>query len=203
VGLARGEDWGDAGALPPDGVVVRSDAEAREVVERARRTGDEPPPLGLLGGDLARSLGAPGDEARLHRDDATRLRIDVGSVLIDGRLHWFVAHLVARRSWWRGRLVAAMNAEAVGSLRVAPRAHPGDGLLDVVDADPPLRDRFEARRRLRTGDHVPHPDISITRTPAAQFDLDPPLRVWLDGQPEGTAHTLSISIEPAALLVVV
>jgi diacylglycerol kinase family enzyme len=203
VPFERGEDWGEQGPLPAEGVVVSTDAEARRVVEDARRRGEDPPPLGLLGGDLAATLGATGAEARLHRHDATRVRVDVGSVLLDGRLHWFVAHLVARRSWWRGRIVAAMNADAIGRLRVAPRAHPGDGRLDLVDADPPVLQRLEARRRLRTGDHVPHPDISIRPVEAVQLDLDPPLRVWLDGEALGPARALSIRVEPAGLIVVV
>jgi diacylglycerol kinase family enzyme len=203
VALERGQDWGERGPLPADGVVVRADAEARHVVEQARRRGVEPPALGLIGGDLAATLGATGDEARLHREDATRVRVDLGSALLDGHLHWFVAHLVARRTWWRGRVLAAMNADAVGPLRVAPRAHPGDGLLDVVDGDPRLSDRFEARRRLRSGDHLPHPDISVSRVSAVQLDFDPPLRVWLDGEPMGPVHTASLRVEPAALLVVV
>ena len=64
--IERGQPWGEAGPLPPDGVLVRSDAEARAVVERARRAGEPPPPLGLLGGDLCRTLGGTGDERRVE-----------------------------------------------------------------------------------------------------------------------------------------
>ena len=41
-------------------------------------------------------------------------------------------------AWWRGRVVAAMNAEFLGPWDVAPRAHPGDGLLDVLDVSPAM-----------------------------------------------------------------
>ena len=74
------------------------------------------------------------------------------------RLHWFVAHLVARRSWWRGR--GRGGDERPVARRLGRRA-PG----------PPRRRRarrprraascagrpLEARRRLPTGTHVPHP----------------------------------------------
>ena len=126
-----GEAWGSDGVLPPDGVVVRTDAEARAVVEGARRDGREIPALGLLGGDLCRTLGGTGDERRL-REGGVLAEVDLGAVLVDGRLHWFVAHLVARRGWLRGPIVAVMNAQFLGEWDVAPRAHPGDGKLDLL-----------------------------------------------------------------------
>lgn len=201
--IEKGQDWGAVAPLPADGVVVRTDAEARRIVETARRADTTIPPLGLLGGDLCRTLGGPGDEARLHSPDARSFTVDVGSVLLEGTLHWFVAHLVARRSWWRGRTIAAMNAEWLGPWDVAPRSHPNDGHLDISDADLSPTDRRKARRRLRTGTHVPHPGIHTSRVAAVQFDLDPPLDVWLDGERVGRARHLSIRVEPDALTVVI
>jgi hypothetical protein len=203
VTIEKGQPWGEPGPLPAGGVVVRSDAEARAVVEAARRAGDPVPPLGLLGGDLCRTVGGRGDEARLATADAVRLPVDLGSVLVDGMLHWFVAHLVARRSWWRGRVVAAMNAQWLGEWDLGPRAHPDDGLLDISDGDLGLSERWKARSRLPTGAHLPHPAIRTERTGAAQLDLDPTLDVWLDGQRIGRAGHLSLRVEPDALLVVV
>jgi hypothetical protein len=201
--VERGASWGRPGALPEDGLVVHSDAEARAIVEQHRRCDEPLPPLGLLGGDLCRTLGGRGDEGRLHSAEAVTLSVDIGAVLLDGRLHWFVAHLVARRSWWRGRVVAAMNAQWLGRWDLGPRAHPGDGLLDISDADLSLGDRLKARSRLPTGTHVPHPDIETRRTAAWQTELDPPLDVWLDGDRLGRARNLSVRIEPEALVVVV
>jgi diacylglycerol kinase family enzyme len=186
-------------------VVVRTDAEARAVVEDARRAGAAVPELGLLGGDLCRTLGGTGDAGRLRSGDGVRIAVDLGAALVDGRLHWFVAHLVARRSWWRGRVVAVMNAEYLGGWDVAPRAHPGDGLLDVVDALPALTvgDRWKARTRLPSGTHLPHPSISERRVAAIQFDLSPPLSIWLDGELLAPAHALSVRVEPDAVVCVV
>ena len=201
--IRRGQPWGVSGPLPDDGVVVRSDAEARLAVERHRRANQPVPPLGLLGGDLCRTLGGRGDEARLRSPEGTVVPVDLGAVLLDGRLHWFVAHLVARRSWWRGRIVAAMNAEFYRSWDVAPRSHPNDGRLDVFEADPPLGDRLKARSRLRTGAHVPHPAIKERRVDAAQFEFASPVSVWLDGERIGAARRLSVRVEPDALTCVV
>lgn len=203
IPMQRGEDWGECGPLPENGIVVRSDAEARSVVADARRRGVDPPPLGLAEGDLARTLGGRGDVGRLHGDDATRLRIDVGAVLLDGRKDWFVAHLIARRSWLNGRTVAVMNAEWYGSWSLGPRAHPGDGLLDISDATLSTRQRLLARRRVQSGAHLPHPAIATSRTAAWQAEFERPLTVWLDGQRIRPVEHLSVRVEPGALQVVV
>jgi len=204
VTVERGVDWGRPGALPPGGVVARSDGEARAIVERARRASAPIPTIGLVGGDLCRTLGGSGDEARLRSPDAVTVTCDLGSVLVDGRLHWFVAHLIARRSWWRGRAIAVMNAQWLGEWDLGPRAHPGDGLLDRTDGTLPLGDRLTARRRVRTGTHLPHPALHTARRAAEQFDLDPPLDVWLDGERVARrVRELSVRVEPEALTVVI
>lgn len=203
MSVEKGRDWGAPGALAPDGVLVRSDAEAREVVTRARRAGLEVPALGLLGGDLCRTLGGSGDEARIRSSSAMSFPVDLGSVLVDGHLHWFVAHLIARRSWWRGRVVAVMNAQWLGSWDLGPRSHPGDGLVDVSDTDMAIGERIKARSRLTTGTHVPHPAIATSRVRAVQIDLDPPLDIYLDGTRISRAKNLSVRVEPDALTVVV
>lgn len=201
--IEKGKPWGSPGPLPADGVVVRSDAEARAVVEDAKRAQRPVPPLGLLGGDLCRTVGGRGDEGRLRSDEAMTLPVDLGSVLVDGRHHWFVAHLVARRSWWRGRVVAVMNAEWLGGWDVAPRSHPGDGLLDVFDADLSLDDRLKARPRLAGGTHVPHPGIAQRRVGALQLEFDQATPIRLDGTLVGRATKLAIRLEPDGLTCVV
>lgn len=201
--IRKGGPWGEPGPLPPHGVVVRSDSEARAIVTAARRANEPIPPLGLLGGDLCRTLGGTGDEGRLRSDGAVRVPVDLGAVLVDGRLHWFVAHLIARRSWWRGRIVVAMNAEFVGPWDVAPRGHPNDGRLEVLDADLPLDERWQVRARLKTGTHLPHPRIDHQHVTAMQVELARPTPVYLDGDELEPATTLAIRVEPGALVCVV
>jgi hypothetical protein len=204
VPVRKGEPWGVVGRpLPDDGVVVRSDAEARAVVTATRRDGAPVPPLGLLGGDLCRTLGGRGDESRLRSPEAAAFPCDLGAVLLDGRLHWFVAHLVARGPWLRGRALVAMNAAWLGAWNAGPRAHPGDGLLDVYDARVPAGQVLKVRARLPTGSHLPHPAIAGRRAPAVQLTLERPLPVRLDGEVVGRARHLSMRVEADALTVVV
>jgi hypothetical protein len=172
-------------------------------VTAARRAKEPIPPLGLLGGDLCKTLGGTGDEGRLHSEAAMQLPVDLGAVLLDGRLHFFVAHLVSRHGWWRGRVVAAMNAQYLGRWDVAPRGHPNDGRLDVLDADLPFDERLQVRGRLKAGTHVPHPRIDERHVTALQLDLDRPTPVYLDGEAAGSATQLSLRMEPDALVCVV
>ena len=198
-----GVDWGAVGEMPRDVHHVDSDAAAAEVVASARRDGRPVPPFVLTGGDLARTLGirdaAPTPESPRASTRAVRVPADLGRVDVDGRRHWFVAHLVARRSWWRGRLLAVTNASFMGAWNIAPRAHPGDGRFQVLDAAPALMVRWAARRRLRSGTHVPHPAIAQRRVTEARFALDPPLDVYLDGRKLIRASCLTVSVVPAAL----
>lgn len=200
--IRKGEPWGAAGGLPAGGAVARSDAEARAIVMDARRRGRPVPPIGVTGGDLCRTLGGPGDRDRLFTGTATTFPIDLGEVLLDGRLHVFVAHLVARNRGWT-RSFVAMNAQWRGGWNLGPRAHPNDGLLDTYDASVPVADLAKIHRRLPTGSHLPHPGIRERRAAAVQVELPRPLRVYLDGEAVGTARIISVRVAPDALTVVV
>lgn len=206
--IEKGRAWGAPGPFPFDGVVVGSDAEARAVIESARRERRPVPALGLLGGDLCRTLGggdAGGDrggEGRLRSVGGVCFPIDLGEALIDGRIHFFVAHLVARSRLWT-RAFVAMNAQWLGALNLGPRAHPNDGLLDTYETRLPLTQVLAVRARAHHGGHLPHPAIHERRAAAVSTDFDRPLAVYLDGAAVGPARHISVRVEADALLVVV
>ena len=197
MSVERGKDWGEPGRVPADVEWADSDRAAAEIIARARRANRPIPAIALTAGDLSRTLGGHG--ARLRDGEGTHVHVDLGAALIDGRLHWFLAHLVARHSWFRGRIVVAANAAFLGPWNIAPRAHPGDGRLDLLDGNPSFGDRLKARRRLRLGTHVPHPDISVRRVSATQLDFAEPMPIRLDGVRTGTTRSLSIRVEPDAV----
>lgn len=162
-------------------------------------------PFSVSGGDLYRAIGRPVGPSYGHvvAVDAVAVRLD------DGAERIAVAHVVARRpggtGWWRGRIVAVCNVDYVGEWNVAPRAHPNDGRIDVVDvaATMSLRARWQARRRLPLGTHVPHPDITTRSARQVAFEFNEPLTVWLDGTPVGAARTLTVSVRPDAFELLV
>jgi hypothetical protein len=197
--IAKGQPWGAPGDLPEGGVVVRSDAEAAAALTEARRERRPFPALGLLGGDLCHTLGGGGADGRLQ---GVRFTVDLGEALLDGRLHLFVAHLVARTRLWT-RAFVAMNAQWLGDWNLGPRAHPNDGLLDTYDVRLPPGQLLPVRARLHHGAHLPHPGIKERRSAAVQVELERPLPVRLDGVAAGRARVVSVRVQPDALTVVV
>lgn len=200
--IEKGKDWGRPGALPTDGVVVTSDREAALAVTEARRRGEPLPVLGLLGGDLCRTMGGTGDQGRLRSSDAMTFPVDLGSVLVDGIHHLFVAHVVVRDGWWSDAF-AAMNAQWLGPLNLGPRAHPDDGKLDTYRIRLTRGDLLEVRRRARLGAHLPHPRIHEERAPAVQVAMSTAQTVRVDGFVVGRAKNVSVRLEPDALQVVI
>ncbi len=196
--ISKGSPYGEPAPVPDGLVVVRTDREARAALEDARRERRPYPGLGLLGGDLCRTLGG-GTGPELA---GVRFPVDLGLVLADGRLHLFVASLVARTRLWT-RAFVAMNAQYLGPWDVAPRAHPGDGLLDTYDVHLRPGQLAPVRSRLAHGSHLPHPGIKERRTQAMQVELDRALPLRLDGQAMGKARVLSVRVEPDALVVFV
>lgn len=189
--IKAGEEWGRPAGATEAVATVSGDAELA-----ARLASDGTGPFRVTGGDLHRAVGEPGPDpvGRLLPVDALEIRLD------DGPPRLAVAHLVARRSWWRGPVLAVCNTDFVGRWNAAPRAHPNDGRADVVEVDPamPWRARWQAARRLPHGTHVPHPQITTRSVRTASFQFDRPVRVWIDGSPAGTARSVQIQVRPDA-----
>lgn len=155
--------------------------------------------LAAVSGDIHRSLGAPVAERA-----TSAVTLDLIECRVDGRLYRAAAHVVARRpgrwGWWRGPIVMVMVSGHLGRFEPAPRAHPGDGLLDVIEVSGSmnLRQRVMARRRSRTGSHLPHPDISTTRVRDLRRSFDEPLTIFVDGASAGVSRHLDVAVVAAA-----
>jgi len=184
--IRPGQDWGTPTDLPPDVVDVITDADAAEQLATDR-------PVRLCGGDVWTSLGA-----RTRQDGVRAFPIDLLRIDADGRAFVAIAHVVARRSWWRGPVLAVMNVDRLGRWDVAPRAHPNDGRADVVEvaADMGLRARWQAKSRLSSGTHLPHPSLHNRRVTDETWTFDRPRRLWVDGVARGTVRSLRVAVEP-------
>lgn len=210
--IRRGVPWGRAVEVPGDAVLAADDRDVAAWLARTRPdpaptdpalTGRPPSaPLRLVGGDLARTVGAAiGSDASTPAASGVEVTLDALRVRVDdGDEQWAVAHVVVRRSWWRGGVVAVMNAQYLRGYDVAPRSHPNDGMADVlrVDAALPLRSRLQAVRRARTGTHLPHPALSLRRERSVELRFDRPVDVYLDGQRCARARTVHVRVEPDA-----
>jgi hypothetical protein len=207
VTIRKGQPWGALVAPGPGMRTVDSDRELRDLIAQCRSTGSPLPVFGLLGGDLMRTLGGTADASRFTGDEPIpHLPVDLVSVVTDDdRRTTFVAHLVARRAWWRGPLTAAMNAQFIGRWDVSPRCHPNDGKIDLVTvaAEFGVQQRWLARSRLPLGTHVPHPQITVRQFAETTVELGRRRSIWVDGHRWGTASTLRFVVEPDAIVVCV
>lgn len=199
--IVRGGDYGDAVPLPAGSPVVSTDAELRAIVIDRRARGREIPVVGLAGGDLCRTLGGRGDRARLGGPEARTFPVDLGVVVADGVESYFVAHLVVGRVFGGGTVV--MQAQWLGDADLGPRSHPGDGRLDVTTGDLPIAQRRLARRRARTGTHLPHPGLRHEQVERLVIESTRPRPVLVDGVSLGRRRRIEVTIEPDALCVVV
>jgi diacylglycerol kinase family enzyme len=190
VTIRKGVEWGEPVARPSGLVDAASDAQVASLAASAMG-----PPFRATDGDIARSLGGVGEQAVMQR-----LPMDLLRVTIDGDEHVAAAHVIARRAWWHGPIIAAMNVDHLGEWNVAPRAHPNDGRFDVIEVDARmrLRHRLQARRRLPQGTHHPHPQIGVTTATSRSWRFDRRMHIHIDGVDVGECRDLIVTIEPDA-----
>ena len=146
-------------------------------------------PCTVIQGGIAQSLGITGDVQRDLTSHATHLdqqmtRVDLDLLQIDYRtvasgensLQIVVAGtlslqlrtplstflIISNSGYWRER-------------DLLPRAHPNDGFVDVLEVDPNItaRQRALAWRRSKTGSHLPHPHLRVSRTTDFQWSGRP------------------------------
>jgi hypothetical protein len=201
VTIEKGVQWGQEVDRPAGLRVVDDDAALAAALDRA-----DPGPVAVGRGDLARTINAApiADRSRLMA-----LPIDLLEVSLDGGDPLTAcAHVLVHRQWWRGgwlrgRVLVALNAEYLGGRDLAPRGHPDDGRVEVLEcaASMGVRQRLTAERRSRRGAHLPHPDLRLRSTGAVRWELDRPGVVRVDGRRVGTARTIDLRVRPDAAVL--
>lgn len=202
--IQKGQPWGQRIVVPLETRDVESDADLA--------AGSRSDIHIVSAGDVHCSLGSPskpvpGDQRALVQVDALRCEVEspgaariilaASSVRIG---HWYA------RPWTRRRHVVVTNTGIVDGLNIAPRAHPNDGSAHMVAIAESMgaRQRFLARRRAATGDHVPHPSITIHKS--SRFELlraHPRERLTIDGLDAGSWDRVTITVEPDCWQVIV
>lgn len=79
-------------------------------------------------------------------------------------------------------LVVANGQFFGGGMKIAPKAAPTDGLLDIQIEHARKREAIAIMPRVYKGQHVPHPDIFEAKRVKASIAPDRPLRVEADGE---------------------
>jgi diacylglycerol kinase family enzyme len=79
-------------------------------------------------------------------------------------------------------LVVANGQFFGGGMKVAPKAAPTDGLLDIQIHNPRKREAIAIMPKMYKGEHVPHPDIHESKRVRVSIEAESPLRVEADGE---------------------
>lgn len=202
--IKQGEPWGRTVDCPEELVVADGDPELATRLD-AIRDGRPGPPVFGRRGDLARTFGDPAVEGRRTLNE---FPVDLLDVVVDGDAVTACAHVVIRApwwrgSWWRGTVVIVMNAEFIGDWDVAPRGHPNDGRVEIFEVGTAfgLRRRLAALRRLRTGTHVPHPDIATRSVRSSTWTFPRPMAVVVDGRRPSLATRVDVVVAADAAVI--
>jgi diacylglycerol kinase (ATP) len=86
---------------------------------------------------------------------------------------------------YRGRLsnVIVANCQFFGrGMKIAPKAVPTDGLLDVLVDHASKTEQIAAMPRVYRGEHLPHPDVLEAKRVRVSVAADRPLLVEADGE---------------------
>jgi len=198
--IRPGESWGVTGTRPNGVLEAATDREASRLLE-SLEPDTTPTIIAVASGDAPRTAG--GEHRRRSDNDVALLPWDLMDLELDGRRVRALSHVVFRRRFWRGEVVALMNVDHLRHWDVAPRAHPNDGLIDIVDVTPDMsmRERLEARRRLVTGTHIPHPRIRVARRHEWEREFTPAIRCYVDGVYEGRVHRVQARVIPDAVIL--
>ncbi|MEM7337551.1 MAG: hypothetical protein AAF467_02820 [Actinomycetota bacterium] len=199
--IRKGEEWGYDAEPGPHVVQVRDDADLAQRAHDSVRGGQ--PLIARLGaGDLLATLGgSPPQPGRLVR----HLPIDLGLIVVDdGDPLPFVSHCVLRRRAWQGQSAVVMNAGWLGPYYLGPKAHPNDGILDITWGALGWNQRLLARRRAKTGSHLPHPALTTARVATWEWTAEQPVRLYTDGVAAGPrrVRSVAVSVVPDAFTVV-
>jgi hypothetical protein len=190
--ISRGQPWGIPADMSDDVLVV----ENNQVLSNADRTRR----IVLTGGDIARSLGNP--VVPVVGSACTEVAIDAmlcDITTTDSRsIHAVAASSIVVGSYWRGRHLIVSNAGWIGDSNVAPRAHPNDGKVEIltITSHMSLRQRILARRRMQTGTHLPHPDLSSMQIATQSIVRQNEERLMIDGRKIDNWASISITVEP-------
>ena len=94
-------------------------------------------------------------------------------------------------------LVVANGQFSSGGKKIAPRAAPTDGLLDVLVDHVGRWERIALLPKVYRGEHLPHPDIRLAKRVRVSID-GPPLPLTVDGEALGRTPAL-FEVLPGAL----
>ena len=203
--IQRGRDWGDYVQRPSGLQLVADDSKAEEFLDEHLPNASQPIELAILKSEVARALGITGP--KVENNEMLRTEFDVVEATFKLANHdnllrrYFLGHAFIRTSWFRGKCVGVLNSSFVGHRDWAPRAHPNDGKIDVVELDESMsvRQRLAAYKLMKTGSHLPHPGILYRQLTQYSTDCSNLPILFIHGRRIGFVEICSFRVVPDAV----
>ncbi len=207
--IRKGQPWGTEGPVAGDVPTACDDASLAALVHDHRDhgiSGSDAFVARVASGDLLATVGGAGPPPALGEDPlpitSQLLPMDLGYVRLDeGPERPFVAHVLANARGWRGQCMVVMNGAWYGDWYLGPRAHPNDGLLDVTVGELGFRDRMMAKKRVKSGTHLPHPNLEVRRVGSLVQTLERLTPVRIDGVLAGQARRIEVRLDSDAFVL--
>jgi hypothetical protein len=203
VTIRKGDSWGEI-VDPPAGLqTFRSSRElARLLTSSPSSVHGKQFSCILLAKNFQRLLGR--SKSRGKHDlrivvDLLQVEVTAGGV---GRQFIAIDTVLLPGSRWSGAVVLITNTGFAQGRRLAPRAHPNDGRMDVLKVDPTMtvRQRLLAVQRTRWGTHLPHPCLSVDQM--SDFSWSGPAgSLHIDGQSIRSVTDVTVRVLPDALVL--
>ncbi len=193
--IRKNENFGQSISRPTHLIALRDD---REIAQRYMQSqvsggsGDDVTDsfFTVTRGSIAQALGIDCRRAKsADARSATMTQVSLDLIKIEYRTSQNLTHevigagslLLNRRSFCNVFLIVS-NSGIIKGRDVFPRAHPNDGVIDVlvVDEEISLRQRLLAWHKSKIGVHLPHPQLHVSRQ--TQFEWSgQPARMVVDG----------------------
>jgi YegS C-terminal NAD kinase beta sandwich-like domain len=214
--IKPGDDWGTPTARDADVGVEGADADLATIAAAH--------PDALIRfvpdarSDLAHAIGLVGGETRGVELALDALRVGERHLAVNmvvlgtppDRLRRFSRRIPVRVwvdgvAWFAGRAttVVIASGEFLRGLDVVPRGHPGDGRAEVQVYAAAPRERAALRARLRTGTHLPHPQIRQRSAHRIEVRWSTPRPLEIDANRSGRAAAQTVEVRPGACRLLV
>ncbi|MBT96131.1 MAG: hypothetical protein CL431_09195 [Acidimicrobiaceae bacterium] len=158
--------------------------------------------ISLRGGNLYKSLGGNNNVTSLDDTKSIALKLDLGQIELGESKYLFASHCRIANFLQPWRSTFIVNSPVIRNRRISPKGHPGDGKFEMIEFSMSLQQSMIAYRRSKSGDHVPHPDIKISRKSNCKIKFKKKQRVSVDGKTVKFSRDFSMSVIPHAICVV-
>lgn len=202
--IRKGTNWGQQIARPVDLVTCQDDIAASILITSNLLNLQKLPQIAIRNSNLARALGIDGatdTSTKIFSTLFDLIRVDCLTVKSTSVTVFGLGYALLRNSWWHGEIVAVLNESFIGNWDCAPRAHPNDGKLDVVIVSSGMKlfQRLLASRRVRSGTHIPHPDITTSQQTYFEAAFGTPKMLVVDGRQISAVKACKFTVIPDAV----